>query len=266
MTNGKIKNNKKNNTGFDWHCCSLKETLKISIIFLVLVLVLFVGVKTVSEIKDISKPSLDVPTIAISGEGKVFIKPDIGTVTLSVVEEALTVGVAQQSAAQIINRTIAVIKDLGVEEKDIKTTNFSIRPIYQYPKGAREFVAYQVSQSIEVKIRDLDKVGQVLERASSAGVKEIGSISFTVDDPKAIQDEARAKAIMDAKVKAQKLAVELGVELGEIVSFYESFYPIPVPYYGALEAKGMGGGAATPEIPVGENEVRSNITITFELE
>lgn len=267
-----VKNNKnsrkkaiKNSPGhLDLHS-DLKETFKFSLIVLVLVLVLFLGAKTASELQNISRPAINAPSISVSGEGKVFVRPDIAIVNLSVVEEANTVREAQESAAKIINSAIASLKDLGIEEKDIKTTAFNIRPVYQFPDGAREFVAYQVRQTLEVKIRDLDKVGQVLERATFAGIKEIGGINFTIDDPKALQDEARSKAIADAKAKAGKLAKELDVELGKIISFNESGYNPPVPRYVTLEATGIKGDVVVPEVPVGENEIRSNVTITFEL-
>lgn len=242
-------------------------------------LTLFLAVKSWEVIQDISAPKLDRPSITITGEGKIFIKPDIGQVSLSVISEATTVADAQKKATDAINKVFAALKENGVEEKDIKTTNYSINPKYSsypapvpmyYPDGttnpsAPKIVGYTVSQSLEVKIRDLKKSGDILSKAASAGANQVGGITFTTEDPSAVQAEARAKAIEDANKKGKELEDKLGIRLGKVINFYESGGPYPI-YRDYAMGKGGGGEIApSPEIPVGENEVTVNVSITYQI-
>jgi len=205
-------------------------------------------------------------TISVSGEGKEFVKPDIAVANIGVVKNSADLVKAQQSASELINRVIFVLKERGVEEKDQKTTSFSIYPQYDWKEGERIFRGYEVRQSIEVKIRDLTKAGVILSGVTAAGANEVSSLSFTVDDPKIAQEKARKAAIDDAKTKAKTLAKDLGIRMVRIVSFNESSggYSPPV-FYAAKAEFGVGGGDIAPSVPAGENEIRSNVTITYEI-
>lgn len=205
-------------------------------------------------------------TISVSGEGKVSAKPDIGQVNLSVVSESKTVAVAQKDNTEKMNKIIKAMKDLGVEEEDLKTTNYNVSPNYQYHDGKSEIIGYQIAQTLEVKIRDLEKVGDILNQAAVAGANQVGSLSFTFDDPEKLNTEARQKAIDNAKTKAQDLAKALGVSLGKVVSFSESSYGQPTPMYYANEALGKGvDSAPTPEVQTGENEINISVSLSYEI-
>jgi len=204
-------------------------------------------------------------TITISGEGKVLAVPDIGQVDLSVVSDAVTVAAAQKDNTDKMNKITQAMKNLGVEDKDLQTANYSIYPRYQYSAGKSTIIGYEVTQTLEVKIRNLDKAGDVLGQAAALGANQVGSLSFTFDDPTGLQSQARQKAIVDAKQKAQDLAVALGVTLGKITSFNESVSGMPRAY--SMEAYGVGGGGAvsTPDIQTGQNEIQANVSLTYEI-
>jgi len=238
-------------------------------------LTIFLALKSWEIVRELSAPRLDRPSISITGEGRVFIKPDIGQISLGVVAESATVAEAQRRAADTENKIIASLKANGVEEKDIKVINYNISPKYDYgqseimiypprPGGVPRIVGYTVSENLEVKIRDTAKAGKIISDAGRAGANQVGGIVFTTEDPSTVQAEARAKAIEDANNKAKELERRLGIRLGKIIGFYESGGPYPIYRDYAL---GKGGDAAmpTPEIPVGENEVVVNVNITYQI-
>jgi hypothetical protein len=206
-------------------------------------------------------------TISVSGEGKVLAKPDIGQVNLSVVTQASTVNKAASDNNDKMNAINQAMKDLGISEDDLKTTSYNISPNYQYTNGKSTIIGYQVTQALEVKIRDLDKTSQILDKAASLGANQVGSLSFTVDDPEKVKEEAREKAVANAKQKAEDLAKALGIGLGKVVGFDESSDgSSPVPLYNS----GMGGGdlkeiSPAPVIQTGQNEVTVNVNLQYEI-
>jgi len=205
-------------------------------------------------------------TITVSGEGKIMAKPDIGEVSLSVVSDASTVAAAQKDNTGKMNAMIKAIKDLGVDEKDLKTVNYSIFPKYQYAYGKSTIIGYEVNQTLDVKIRQLDKASTILAKAAESGANQIGSLTFTIDNPDSIKAEARKKAIDDAKQKAEVLKNDLGVSIVRIVSFSESGSQPPISYL-KDSALGIGGGAApSPEVQTGQNEITVDVSITYEIQ
>ncbi|QQG45895.1 MAG: SIMPL domain-containing protein [Candidatus Niyogibacteria bacterium] len=237
-----------------------------TLIVFTVVLTFWIGAKFFAEVKDITRPSLSAPTVSISAEGSVFVRPDIGLVSFSVESEEASVADAQKNSARVINDAVGFLKNSGVEDKDLKTTSYTINSVYDYPKGRRVFLGYQVRQTMELKIRDLNKTGSFLSGLAKVGVNEVGSLVFKLDDPDKAKEEARDKAVAEAKKKARTLADSLGVRLGKIVSFNE-FSSSPIPIF-AVEAFGKGGdisGAVVPSTPTGENEITSSVNITFEI-
>lgn len=229
-----------------------------------LLLAVFLGAESWKIVGEIRRPDLSMPSISISGEGRVFAKPDIGRINLGITSEASTVDAAQQKATETSNRIHGAIKGEGVEEKDIKTTNYSINPMYNYPDGVQKLRGYQVSQNFEVKIRNLSNSGKIISVATAAGANQIGGLSFTTEDPTTLMSEAMAKAIEDARKKGSELAQRLGVRLGKVIGFYESG-PIGPVFYESFAGKGGDIGRPAPEVPVGENEIVVNVTITYQI-
>lgn len=252
---------------FEWtkSMCGHWLVMKMLVIFLIVVSVFYI-VKTKNEYRGYNRTQ--PPTmISVSGEGKEFVKPDIATINIGVVKQNVDLLVAQKEAADVMNRAIATLKEKGVEDKDQKTIAFNIYPQYDYRRGVQEFRAYEVRQTLEVKIRNLSKAGEILASLASVGANEIGSLSFTVDNPKTVEEKARAAAIKEAKEKAATLSRDLGVRLVKIASYSESGGSQPPPIFYEKAAYGMGMSAAptSAPIPTGENEVRVNVTITYEI-
>lgn len=216
-------------------------------------------------------------TINVSGHGEALAVPDIATFYFSVVSEKPTVAAAQADATAKANAVTAYLKSAGVDEKDIQTSDYAINPQYDYiqqactngycPGGKQVLRGYEVRQSTTVKVRDTAKAGDLLAGVGSKGATELSGLNFTFDNPDAAQDEARNKAIADAKQKADVLAKQLGVSLVRVVSFNESGNPGPI-YYAKGMAVGMGGDStapAAPEISVGQNKVIDDVSITYEI-
>ncbi|MBI2038770.1 MAG: SIMPL domain-containing protein [Candidatus Niyogibacteria bacterium] len=233
---------------------------------LLAVLTLWIGAKFVSEAKGLKGVYPNVPTITVTGEGKVLAKPDIGIVTFSVWRESKDVGTAQEQATKATNAIVDYLKGAGVEEKDLKTTSYNITPMYDYTRSGSVFRGYQIRQSFELKIRDLAKVGSHLTKIAGLGANEVGSLRFDVDNIEALRAEARAKAIADAKAKAKQLARDLRVDLDDIVSYSESGGGA-IPIYARSLEFGVGGdGFQPPQTPAGENEITVTVYLGFEID
>jgi len=217
--------------------------------------------------------NLPKDTITFTGKGEVVVKPDIATVSFGVTVENLNVGKAQTDATTKMNNIIDLLKTKGVAEKDIKLTNYNIYPRYDYLQaqiypytGKQTLAAYVVSQTVEVKIRDISKAGEILSGVGEFGVTDVSGLTFTVDNEEVVKDQARDLAITDAKAQAKTLAKSLGVRLVKITNFSENGnYPV---YYEMNKsmALGIGGAdAAVPQVPMGENKITSNVSITYEI-
>ncbi len=203
-------------------------------------------------------------TISVNGEGKVYTKPDIALVDISVVSEGVRVVDVQKRNTEKTNQVIKFLKDSGIDEKDIKTTMYNLYPQYSYEdRITPAIVGYTITQTLEVKIRNLDKVGEILEGAAKNGVNQIGSLYFKVDKDKELTEQARELAIKDAKEKAKKLASQLGVRLTKISNYSESNGISPI-YRGLDFKEGMGGGG-TPQIQTGESEIIVSATLIYEI-
>lgn len=216
--------------------------------------------------------------ITVSGEGEVFAVPDIATFTISVSEDQKTVKEAQDMVTKKMNSALEVLKnDYDIEEKDIKTVDYSVYPKYDYtsfpctqfscPPSKQNLVGYTVTQTVSVKVRDVAEAGKILGSMGEIGVTNISGLNFTIDDQVALERDARQEAIADAQEKAKALSKDLGVKIVRIVNFSESGnYPIYFnKAYDVTLAEGGRGGAVAPEVPVGENRISSNVTITYEI-
>lgn len=230
-----------------------------------LILVLFFVLKSLNELDKRIYSSPDNLIIVVGGKGEIFAKPDIAQVSLSVEKEAVSLSDAQDQATGVINKVVDFLKGAGVEEKDIKTTNYNIYPRYDYlEQMGRVFRGYVVSQTIQVKIRKTDRIGEILVGTTKAGANQIGGIYFTIDDEEVVKQEARQKAIIDAQEKAGRLAKDLGLKIVRLVNFSESGGDYYLPYYAESKALGIGGGEE-PDIPTGENKITVTVNLTYQM-
>lgn len=209
------------------------------------------------------------PRVFVTGEGETAIAPDMAIISLAVMREADTARAALDANNEAMNAVIAAMKEAGVEQRDIQTAGLQINPRYVYPKNGEEeqqprIVAYQVSNTLTVRVRDIAAVGEIIDRSVTLGVNQGGNITFTNDDPAAATTEARKRAVENAMARARTLAEAAGVELGRILELSEQSYaPPPVPLGG--RAYRMEAAADAVPIEAGENTYRVQVNVTFEL-
>jgi hypothetical protein len=204
------------------------------------------------------------PRIQVSGEGEAALKPDLAVLTLSVMREADSAREAMSAANQAMEAVIAAMKEAGIAARDLQTAGLQINPRYEAKKHAdgsqtSEITAYQVANTLSVRVRDIAAVGAVLDQAVTLGVNQGGGILFGNEDPSSALTQARTAAVKDAIAKAGTLAAAAGVELGQIIEISEQAYnPRPMPYMARAE---MASGAAPVE--AGENSYRVQVNVTF---
>ena len=234
-----------------------------------IILSLYVAVlafNAVQEGRYIGKEINPTNTINISATGEVFAAPDVANFSVSVVKEAKTAVDAQNQNAEAINKIVKFLKDSGIEDKDVKTSGYNIYPKYDYLEHQGQvFKGYEVTQSLDVKVRKIDEAGKILSGAVEMGANQVGGINLAIDNEDALKRAARQAAINEAKQKADDLVKDLGVNLGRLVSFSESSGGYPTPLYGMMKAEGLGGGATAPEIPTGENKISVSVNLTYEI-
>jgi uncharacterized protein YggE len=162
--------------------------------------------------------------------------------------------------------SLTICTNLGV-----KTSNYSLSPVYNWTNNkGQELVGYEVTQTLDIKVRDLNKIGEVISKTTEQGANQIGNISFTIDDEYALKNQARELAITKAKEKAEMIAKQSGMKLGEVKSVYEDVSPIisPLAYSNAkvmLEASDQASGLSSPNIQSGQNEIKVDVTLTYEV-
>ncbi len=254
------------------------RTVRMAVVAVLAILALFLLVKTVDSLGEVGRSDMPaMNTITVNGTGTATLAPDVARITFSVMHDASTVAAAQDEATKQTNNAIDFIEEEGIDEKDVKTTSYNINPQYSYPvcgPGTMcvqngTITGYQVSQTVQVTVRDLDKVSTLLAGLGDLNVQNLYGPEFALDDSTAAQNAARADAINQAQAQAEVLADQLGVRLVRIVSYNDSSgYPMYYKGYGgvAMDAR-MESAVANPapEIPMGENEYTANVSITYEI-
>jgi uncharacterized protein YggE len=209
--------------------------------------------------------------VSISGEGTVYAKADIANLEIGLkTGTKKTAADATVESTNKMNKIVAAVKGLGVEEKDIKTTGYNLNPVYNWTEAkGQQLIGYEVAQNVTLKIRDLAKIGDIIARTTEQGANQIGNIAFTIDDEFALKNQARELAIQKAKEKADLIAKQTGIKLGKIKNFNENSYvPTPLAYSNVRmeAAKSMNAvDQASPEIQAGQNEIKVDVTLTYEV-
>ncbi len=202
---------------------------------------------------------------SVDGTGETTAIPDTAMISFGVTKTASTVESAKDQVNEIANKITQDLKNLGVKVKDIKTTNYSVNPQYDYSGGTQRLTGYIVDTNIQVKLQPIDKANQAIDIATQDGATSIGGVQFVVDEAKhkELVIEARKKAIDDAKEKAQSLADAAGMRLGRIIDIQENAQnnPRPVPLLMAAEKS---GGREPTQLNPGENTVTTTITLSYE--
>lgn len=208
--------------------------------------------------------------IWVNGEGKVTVVPDVAILSVGVESQEASVTKAQENAATAMNDVVSQLKQRGIAEKDIRTTVFSISRVTRWdePKQQEVTIGYRVTNTVSAKIRKVADAGTIIDAVVQAGgdLTRINSISFTVDDPSAYNNEARQKAMADAENKAKQLANLSGVKLGKPTYINESGgYVSPPPIYRSAAPMPAPMPAPTPISP-GETEIQLNVQVVYEIQ
>ena len=241
-------------------------------------LALFLLVKTGDEIRRFGYgDNPPVNTITVTGTGKSEAVPDIAHISFGVQASAAAVADAQTAATKQTNDALAAVSALGIADKDVQTSGYSITPQYKGNSCApgqicsfavtNTIIGYQVSQNVTLTIRDTAKAGDVLQKLGTLGVQNVNGPDFTTDDDTSVTADARGKAIVDAKQKAQVLAKQLGVSLGEVTNFSENSGAYPIYDSMAVKTSGIATPEATPapSLPVGQDQHTVTVQVTYEI-
>lgn len=205
------------------------------------------------------------PALTLQGHGEISAKPDTAVVTSGVTTEAGTAREALSENTTAMADLVAALKAAGIEPKDIQTSGFSVNPQYVYPKPADDgsqqpprISGYQVSNSVTVKVVDLSHLGTILDDMVTVGANTVNGVSFSVDDPASLYDEARKQAFADARHKADVYAKAAGFHIGTIESIDEQTgYNQPRPY----AMKAMIADAAPAPVPVEAGQVTYSVDV-----
>jgi uncharacterized protein len=205
--------------------------------------------------------TLPARTITVSGTGKITVVPDVARVNLGVTLTKTTVRAARDGAAQSMTSIIAGLKGLGIADADIVTSGLNVYP--QYANGSTSRITgYQISEQLQVTVRDLDKAGDAVDTAISKGATDVSGISFELSDPVKAQNDARAAAVSAARTSAQALAAAGNVSLGSVVTISDET-PQFLGYNPVAGARaGAAFDAATPVQP-GTQDVTETVTVVF---
>jgi len=252
----------------------IKKALIIVSIVLLVSLTVFINVLIGNEVKKADFIGLDpqrIPTFQVRGEGKVYAVPDTAEIYFSVITEGETTELALDQNSKKMDQVINHLKEKGIADKDLKTASFNIRPIYVYETNPRTntrervLSSYEVSNRVEVKIRDLGQVSSIIDGAIRSGANNVSRLEFLIDDEKELKKQAREIAVKEAEERAKELASVLGVKIGRIISFSENDDYYYHPIFREVADMAMEGGI--PEVPVepGENEITVQVSIEYEI-
>jgi len=202
--------------------------------------------------------------ISVTGEGRIYAEPDMAQIVIGVESRAPTAKEAARRNSEDMNEVMAALEEMGIAKEDVQTVDYSIRAEMYYPEDEPpRVVAYVVNNAVQVKMRDLDRVGDFLDEATQAGANNIYGITFTIEDPRPFQEQARELAVADARSKAEQLAETADVGLGDLLSVSEYIIGGPVYVERAALAEGIGGGG--PPISPGQLEIVVQVGMSYEI-
>lgn len=202
-------------------------------------------------------------TFQVSGDGKIEASPDMAVVNGGVYATGLTVKETQSQLNENINKVSEELKKLGLDAKDIQSTNYSINPDTDYRQLKQRITGYSASTNLQIKIRDIEKTNQVIDKMTENGVNQIGGISSEIADKTKLINLARIKAVADAKAKAENAARIAGFKIGRIINYSESLGDSP-PTLRSLEVSQKDSTAAT-KIEPGQTSVNVTVTLSYEI-
>lgn len=209
--------------------------------------------------------SSDGTLLSVSASGQASRAPDVATASAGVVTQAADAATAMRENATQMNRVIAAIRAAGVAERDVQTAGISIHPTYRHVQDEEpRITGYSASNTVNLKVRDIARLGEVLDALVASGANNVNGPSFGIDKPEAVYDEARRQALEQARARADMYAETLGLRVRRIVSISEGGgMRAPQPLF-AMRAMAADASESTPVAP-GENTLSANLEVVFEL-
>ena len=206
------------------------------------------------------------PTLTVTGEGRAAGAPDMARFSTGVVSDGKTAREALDANTKAVADMIAALKEAGLEARDIATSGFSVQPQYAPPKKdsseAPILVGYQVQNTVSVRLRDLARLGDLLDRMVTTGANQVGGVAFDVADPSKLEDQARVAAVQNARHQAELIAQASGVRLVRVLSVAGEGGIRPMP----RAMPQMMLKADSVPVEAGETEIQANVTVTYEIE
>jgi len=203
--------------------------------------------------------------ITVEGTGEVEVAPDLAEIYLGVSGKGATAQEASQKSTETMNAILAVLKEKGLTDTDIKTDNYTMGPNLEWNGSEYKENGFVTSQNLNIKVHDLTKVGEILTAATNAGATNVGGVSFTLEDEEAAIQEARVEAIQKARAKAESIEKESGMNLGRVIGYYE-YSNTPMPYGKGgvmMEGAAMDSVSAEPQIQPGTTTVTLTASFTY---
>jgi uncharacterized protein YggE len=240
-----------------------------------------VAIPTTALAQDAATPTVAVAapigTVTVLGEGSVMVQPDTAVVQIGVTIQKATLRETLDEANATMEAINTALIDQGIADEDIQTTSFNVYAVRDYgTESAAELppvVGYNVSNQVSVTVRDLEwesgmpseRIAQVVGAAIDAGANDIYGITFSIEDKKAVESQARALAVENAGERAGELAASAGKSVGEVIAMSEGVTYEAIPYAGARDMAGQAGGAGGVPVMGGSIEVQIEVSVTYEL-
>lgn len=217
----------------------------------------------------LAEPPPPPSTIAVTGLGEASVAPNLARLSSGVVTNETTARDALAANSKAMAEVIAAFKNNGIEAKDIGTSNFTVEPQIVYPDNSNQgqkprIVGYEVRNTVNVTVRDLNKLRAILDTAVTEGSNSIGSVSFDVDDASKLSDQARRDAFADAKRKAELYAESAGMRLGRVIELREGEASSPAPVMARMKAQAFAASAPAP-IEQGQLQLSTTVNVVWEL-
>lgn len=204
-------------------------------------------------------------SITVTGQGESSVAPDMATIQTGVVTQSKTAVEAMAENNVAVEKIMADLKSMNVAQKDMQTSQFSVQPVYERgDRGQRrpDVVGYRVSNQLRIRVRELSQLGKLLDTLIRSGSNQMSGISFGVDDSTAVMNEARKKAIANAKAKAELYAESAGVTVGKVLKIDERQSVIPQP---RMLGRAMEMSASSVPIATGEQDFVASVNVMYEL-
>ncbi len=207
-------------------------------------------------------------TISVTGEGEAVAAPDMAIVRIGVQSDGETAADALRANSAAMTATIDKLKSMDIEARDIQTSGLNVNPRYNYERNRSEpeVIGFRASNSVRVRLRDLDKAGAVIDEAVSSGANSLGGISFTFAEPKPLHDEARRNAVADAKSRAALLADAAGVRLGPVLTIHDGYIAAPRYDNIVVTAARMESADFAAPIEAGESSIKAQVTLIYQID